>query len=166
MGCGQVADPADAGDAVRRRRDRVGVTQTETRGEHVAGAVGDDVCSGVRRIQGHAAADQPREQRTLVAVLRDARHAAQKQRMVRDQQVGAELDRFVDGGGDRVDGEQDALDLAPRIAGDETGRIPALGTGERPELLDGVADGGEGVRHVDQPTGWGRAGARRNPVCG
>ena len=49
--------------------------------------------------------------RTLVAVLCDARDAAQQQRVVHDEQLRAALDRLVDGVENGIDGELDAGDL-------------------------------------------------------
>ena len=70
----------------------------------------DDVGVRVRGDQRAVGADEAGEQRALVAVLGDARDAAQQQRVVRDEQVGADVDGLVDGGGDGVDGEQHAFD--------------------------------------------------------
>ena len=72
--------------------------------------------------------------------------------MVRDEQVGVELDRLVDGRADGVDGEEHALDRGIRIAGDEARGIPRLGALERPESIDRRHDLGENGWHAPKPS--------------
>ena len=67
--------------------------------------------------------------------------------MVGDEQVGVELDRLVDRGGDGVDGEEDALDRGTGIARDEPRGIPRLGALERPQPIDRRQDLGENGWH-------------------
>ena len=126
------------------------------------------VCAAIRA---QSAADEPREQRALVAVFRDARHAAQQQRVVHEQQVGAgaRSPRRPC----RRPRRRPAGCARPRPAGSprqQTRRIPALGSRERPELLDGVADGGECVRHGsslrDGSAGTGGTGLWTAVSCG
>ncbi len=75
----------------------------------------DDVGVRVRGEQRAAGADEAREHRALVAVLRDRGDAAQQQRVVHEQQVGLERDRLVDGVDHGVDGQVDARQLGRRV---------------------------------------------------
>ena len=80
-------------------------------------------------------ANEPREHGALVAVLGDARHPAKQQRMVREQQVDARLDRLVDGVDRRVDGEQDR---ATSAAGSPATR-PGASHSSAPEIGQSVS---------------------------
>ena len=156
-------DPADPGDPVGRRRDRLRRGQSELVGEDAARPLRHHVGRRVGRVEGDVVLDELREQRALVAILGDGGHTTQQQRVVRDEEVGVGADGFVDGRGDRVDREEDAVDRGVRISGDQPGGVPSLRTGDRPERFGDFADGTESVRHGLEPTGSprGRGGQRR-----
>ena len=107
----------------------------------------DDVGIRVGADQGAVGTDQPGEQRALVAILGHARHPAQQQGVMGDQQVGARLDRLIDRGGDGIDGEAHPPHRGARIAADEARCIPGFGAREGPQPIDRRQDLCEGGRH-------------------
>ncbi len=91
--------------------------QAQRSGEGVRDSGVRAVGVGVRGEQGATAADEAVDQRTLGRVRAHRVHSAQQQWVVHEQQLRAPLERFVDDGRGRVDGEQH---LVHRLVGSPT----------------------------------------------
>ena len=68
----------------------------------------------------------------------DGVHPAQEQRMVRHDELGADLDRLVDHRHHRIDREQHPLDRVIRVTACETHRIPVCGEARRVCRVEGI----------------------------
>jgi hypothetical protein len=79
-------------------------------------------------------------QRPLGVAGGHAVHPAQQQRVVREQQLRARFDCFLDGLGDRVDRDQHPLHGLVGITADEPDRVPALRECGRVGSLQGGHD--------------------------
>ena len=79
-------------------------------------------------------------------------HTAQQQRVVGQQEVGAELAGLLDDGERRVDRQVHPPHRLVEVAGDEADVVPGLGGARRVELLDDLEHLAEGqdvdVAHV------------------
>lgn len=113
---GSVRSGTGAGDAeVEGARERVGDARIGTVGV------------GVRDVQRDVVLDQGVDDAALEAGGGDGRRAPQIERVVRDQEVRAQLHRLVDGLLDGVHREQDPGDLGVGVADDRADRVPRLG---------------------------------------
>ena len=99
-------------------------------------------------------------------------HRLEQQRVVTDDQVGADPHRLVDDRGDRVDGEQDPPHRLVEVTADQPDRVPALGVPRVVELVEDSDDISERalaeihsgtVRHP-RPSGPHRHRHRRPPT--
>ncbi len=142
----QLADPAQAPAALRI--GRVGYERSydpevqrarERVGDSRVGAVG----VGVGDVQGDVVLDQGVHHAALEGGGRDRGRTAQIERVVGDQQIGAQLHRLVDDLLDRVDGEQHACDVLVRVAHDGADRVPGLGPLGGPQVLQRGDDFGQ-----------------------
>ena len=98
--------------------------------------LGGDVGVGVRDVERDVADDEVGDARALGARRRDAVHAAQEERVVGEQQVGAEVAGLLDDGERGVDREVHAAHGLLGVAGHEADPVPGLGGGRRVEPLD------------------------------
>ncbi len=167
----QPAQPAAPRGVGRVGYERAGDPQVHGRGERVGDAGVGPVGVGVGDEQRGAVADQVVHDAALEAGRADGRdrgRTAQVERVVGDQQVGADPYRLVDDLLHRVDGEQHAGHLGGRIAADQADRVPGLGQLRRPEGVEGggdVGDCGHG-RKVTRPRrapGKGAHGGAQRP---
>ncbi len=88
QGLGKVADPAQR--LVLGEGERHGVAEAARLREGLAHALGRDVRVGVRHVERDVADDEVGDGGSLRAGRGDAVHAAQQERVVHEQQVGAE----------------------------------------------------------------------------
>lgn len=126
----QLADPAEAPAAARVGRVRYEGSydpEVQCAGEGVGDTRVGGVRVGVGHVQRDVVLDEGVDDPALEVGRRDRRRTAQVERVVGDQQVGAQLQRLVDDLLDRVDGEQDPPDLLVGIAHDGADRVPGLG---------------------------------------
>lgn len=126
----EFADPAESAAARgvgRVRYEGAGDAEVEGARERVGDARVGTVGVGVRDVQSDIVLDQRVDDAALEGGGGDGRRAAQIERVVRDQQVRAQLHRLVDGLLDGVHGEQDPGDLRVGVAGDGADRVPRLG---------------------------------------
>ena len=130
--------------------------QAERVGEGVGHAGVGGVGVGVRGEQRAPPRTSAVHQRALRSVRADPVHAAQQQRVVRDQQLRAGVEGLVDGLGDRIDRDEDAGHRLGRVAADEPDRVPAL-------CERGRVGGLERGDHVGQP--GGHAGTSASAVA-
>lgn len=135
----EFADPAES--AAARRVGRVrhegpGDPEVEGSRERVGDARVGTVGVGVRDVQRDVVLDQGVDDAALEGGGGDGRRAAQIERVVRDQEAGAQLHRLVDGLLDGVHGEQHPGDLGVGVAGDRADRVPRLGPLGGPQLLE------------------------------
>ena len=135
----EVADPADAflGQAVRGRGQRSHVLQAQGVGQDVGDAPDGGVTVGVHGQQRGPGLDQAVHGLALGRVRGNGRDALEQQRVVGDEQLGAQVDGFLDDLEGGIDGEHDPRDLGGRMAGHEAHLVPVLGQRLRPELLHG-----------------------------
>ena len=89
----------------RRRDDRFGVLQAKARGEHGGRAGLHDIRVRVGRVERASGPDETGDDGTLEVVLRDRRHAAQKQWVVHEQHAGTQRHGLLRRVRDGVDGE-------------------------------------------------------------
>lgn len=142
----QLADPAQPAAARRVsgvRYEGPGDPQPDGAGEGVGDSGVGAVGVGVRDVQGHIVLDQRVHDTALEAGGRDRRRTAQVQRMVGDQQVGADPYGLVGDLLHGVDGEQHPRDLRPGIAADQAHGIPLLGPVRGPEGFERGDDVGQ-----------------------
>ncbi len=109
--------------------------EAERAGEGVGDSRVGGVGVGVGDVQRDVVLDERVHHAALEGGGRDGGRAAQIERVVGDQQAGAELHRLVDGLLDRVDGEEDARDLLVRLAHDGADRVPGLGPLGGPQVV-------------------------------
>ncbi len=109
--------------------------EVEGPGEGVGDTRVGGVGVGVGYVQRDVVLDQRVHDPALEVRGRDRGRAAQIERVVGDQQVGAELDGLVDDLLDGVDGEQDPGDLLAGVAHDRADRVPGLGPLGGPQVL-------------------------------
>lgn len=146
----QLADPAQSPAAGLVRRVRYEGSydpEVQGAGQRVAHPRVRRVRVGVGDVQRDVVLDEGVDDPALEVGRRDRRRTAQVERVVGDQQVGAQLHRLVDDLLDRVDGEQDPRDLLVGVAHDGADRVPGLGPLGRPEVLqrgDDVREAGRG----------------------
>lgn len=139
----ELANPAEAAAAVGVRRVRyegADDPEVERAGEGVGDAGVGAVRVRVRDVQRDVVLDEVVDDAALEGGRRNRRRAAQVERVVRDQELGAELHRFVDDVLDGVDGDQDPGDLRVGVAADRSDRIPALGQFGGPQGVEGGDD--------------------------
>ncbi len=117
--------------------------QPEGGGEGVGDAGVGAVRVGVGDVEGDPVADERVHDAALERVGRDGRGAPQVERVVGDEEVGAEADGLVHDRGDRVDGEQHPPDLGVRVTADRADGVPALGPFAGPEGVEGGGHVGE-----------------------
>lgn len=142
----EFADPAEA--AAARRVVRVGHERAQhAEAERAREGVGDAgvgaVGVGVGDVQGDAVPDQGVHDAALEGPGGHGRRAAQVERVVRDEELGAEGDRLVRDAPHRVDGEEDGGDLRVRVTADRTDGVPLLGASGGPEVFQRADDFGE-----------------------
>lgn len=134
----QFADAAEAPAAVRIarvRHERSYDTEVEGAGEGVGDARVGSVGVGVGDVQRDVVLDEGVHDAALEVGRRHRRRTAEVERVVGDEQAGAELDRLVDDLLDRVDGEQDPGDLLAGVAHDGADRVPGLGPLGGPQVV-------------------------------
>ena len=129
-----------------RRCQHVLHRQAQRLGERVGHPGRGGVGVGVRGEQRAAGADQPVHQRTLGGVGRDGVHAAQQQRVVRQQQPA--VGHLVDDGGGGVDRDRHRVDVVAGIAADQADRVPVLRQRGRVGRLQHVDDLGQAHAHA------------------
>ncbi|EGJ77793.1 hypothetical protein STTU_5004 [Streptomyces sp. Tu6071] len=168
---GGLADTAEAAAALGVAgvgHERAEDAQAERAREGVADAGVGAVGVGVRDVQGDVVLDEVVHDAALEGRRRDGGGAAQVERVVRDEEVGAEADRLLGDLVDGVHGEQHAPDLGPGITDDGPDGVPGLGAVRGPEGVEGGGDFGE-AGHGGKVTGSGRGssgavrGAGRRP---
>jgi len=95
---------------------------------------------GVRmgREQCDAIGDKSVDETALGIGRSDGVHPAQEKRMVRHDELGADLNRLVDHRHHRIDREQHPLDRVLRVAARETDRIPVCGEARRVYRVEGI----------------------------
>jgi hypothetical protein len=169
----QLAQPAQAPAPLgvgRVGHQGAGDAQVEGGGEGVGDAGVGAVGVGVGDQQGDAAADQGVDDAALEAGRADRRdrgRTAQVERVVGDQQVGADADRLVGDLGQRVHREQHAPHLGVRVAADRADRVPGLGQLGGPESVEGgddIGHSGHG-RKITRLAGTTGAGVGQPPVA-
>ncbi|SCE15839.1 hypothetical protein GA0115249_11443 [Streptomyces sp. PpalLS-921] len=139
LGPVQFADPAEAaaaGGVGRVRYEGAGHAQVERPGEGVGDAGVGGVGVGVRDVQGDVVLDQPVHHPALEGGRGDRRRTAQVERVMGDDQLGAEGTGLV---GDRlhgIDGEEDPVHLGVRVAADGADRVPSFGPLGGPEGVE------------------------------
>ncbi|GAA3236245.1 hypothetical protein GCM10020256_54750 [Streptomyces thermocoprophilus] len=134
----QFADPAQAAAARRVggvRHQGPYDTQAERAGEGVGDAGVGGVGVGVGDVQGDVVLDQGVHDPALEGGRRHGRRTAQIERVVGDEQVGAQFHRLVDDLPHGIDGEQDPRDLLVGVARDGADRVPGLGPLGGPQVL-------------------------------
>ena len=109
------------------RDERAGHLEPERRGQRVGDAGIGRVGVGVRGEQRRARAHEAVHERALGRVGADAVHAAQQQRMVGDEQLGAARDGLVDRLGDHIDGHEHRPQLLRGVAAHQPDRVPVGG---------------------------------------
>lgn len=163
----QLADPAEPAAALgvaRVRHQRAEDPQVQGARQGVGDAGVGGVGVGVRDVQGDVVLDQGVHDLALEGRGRDRRRTAQIERVVGDEEIGAELHRFVDDLLDRVDGEQHTADLGIGVAADRPDGIPPFGPlgGQRASSAVRTSDstGTEGrlPPRCDRERGPGRGG--------
>ncbi len=123
LGVGRVRHQGPYDPEVQRAGEGVGDTRV--------GGVG----VGVGDVQRDVVLDEGVHHAALERGGRHRGRTAQVERVVGDQQAGAQLHRLVDGLPDRVDGEQDPRDLLVGLAHDGADRVPGLGPLGGPQVL-------------------------------
>ncbi len=134
----EFADAAEAPAALRVggvRDEGAYDTQVERAGEGVRDARVGGVGVGVGDVQRDVVLDEGVHDPALEVGRRDRGRTPQIERVVGDQQVGAELHRLVDDLLHGVDGEQDPGDLLAGVAHDRADRVPGLGPLGGPQVL-------------------------------
>lgn len=126
----QRAEAAEAPAAVGVggvRHERPGDAQVQRAREGVGDTRVGGVGVGVGDVQRDVVLDEGVHDAALEVRRRDRGGAAQVERVVGDEQAGAQFHRLVDDLLDRVDGEQDPRDLLVGVARDGADRVPGLG---------------------------------------
>lgn len=139
LGVVELADAAEAPAArgVRRvRHQGPDDAEVERAGEGVGDTGVGGVRVGVRDVQCDVVLDQRVHDPALEMADRHRRGPAHIERVMGDDQLGAEPDRLVGDFLDGVDGEQHASDLRTGVAADRTDRVPLLRTLGRPEDVE------------------------------
>ncbi len=134
----QGADPAEAPAALgvaRVRHQGAYDPYAEGAGERVGDARVGGVGVGVGDVQRDVVLDQRVHHAALEGGGRDRRRTAQVERVVGDEQVGAEGHGLVGDLLHGVDGEQDPRDLLAGVAHDGADRVPGLGPLGGPQVL-------------------------------
>lgn len=174
LGLAERADPAETATARgvgRVRYEGPLDAQVEGAGEGVGDTGIRGVGVGVGHVQRDVVLDQRVHDPALEGVGRDRRRTAQIERVVGDDQLGAELQRLVRDVLDGVDREEHPVDLGVRIAADRADRVPSFGPLGRPEgveLGDDFRQTGHGGKATCPPcpavhgcrTPYGRTGGR------
>src|SRR5690606_21005163 len=84
-----------------------------------------------------------------VTVFGNRGDAPQEQRVVYQEQVGAEFDGFIDGLGHRVHGQMDRCDGCLRLTHEESGSVPGFRPAQRPQPFDDGVDFCDCCGHLD-----------------
>lgn len=121
------AEPAATLGVRGVRHQRPDDAQVQGAGQGVAHTGVGPVGVGVGDVQRDAVPDERVHHAALGGRGRDGGRAAQIERVVGDEQVGAQLHRLVDDLLDGVHREQDPADLLVGVARDGTDRVPGLG---------------------------------------
>lgn len=146
---GQFADAAQSAPPLtvgRIRHQGTEHPQVERAGQGVGDAGVRGVGVGVGDVQGDAVPDERVDDAALEGVGRDSGRTPQIEGVVGDQQSGTELDGLVGDLLNRVDGEEDPVDLGVRtahIAAHRADGVPLLGPLARPEDVERGDDFGE-----------------------
>lgn len=139
LGVVELADPAEAPAAAGVggiRDEGAGDAQVEGAGEGVGDAGVGGVGVGVRDVQGDVLLDQVVHDPALEGRGGHRRRAAQVERVVGDDQLGAEGAGLLGDLPHRVDGEEDAVHLRLRVAADGADRVPSFGPLGGPEGVE------------------------------
>lgn len=139
LGVVELADPAETPAAAGVggiRHEGAGGAQVEGAGEGVGDAGVGGVGVGVRDVQGDVLLDQVVHDPALEGGGGDRRRAAQVERVVGDDQLGAEGPGLLGDLPHRVDGEEDAVHLRLRVAADGADRVPSFGPLGGPEGVE------------------------------
>jgi hypothetical protein len=122
--------------------------EAERTGEGVRHARIRDISVGMRHIECDTAGQQCMDNPAFWCGGRHAMHAAQKERVMRDHQIGPPLDGLGGNDAHRIQGEENLLYGRLRVTADQADRIPWL----RPRRL---------VKLLEAPDGVGKARHRR-----
>lgn len=130
LGVVELADPAEAAAATgvgRVRHEGPGDPQVEGAGEGVGDPGIGGVGVGVRDVQGDVVLDQLVHHPALEGGGGDRRRTPQVERVVGDDQLGAEGPGLFGDLPHRVDGEEDPVHRRVGVAADGADRIPSFG---------------------------------------
>lgn len=140
---GQPTAAPDPGD----RAQGLDVNQPDGRRESVGDARPGDVGIRVDRVVRDPGADHAMDEATLGIIGRHPVHPVEEQRVMRNEQIHARLDRLGHRVVDDVDGEQHSADRRLGVAANQAGRVPIRSGRYRIPSGQGREDIAEGKWH-------------------